>query len=467
MQCAIVSQMEDIINRVAETIRKYDLIEKGDKILIGFSGGPDSVALMYILHSLQKRLKISLSAVYINHHLRPRAANREARFSENICTKYGVPFACEDVNTPELSRKNKTGVEETARIYRYRTLEKLAAQQACSKIAIGHHRDDRAETVIFNLLRGSGRMGAAGIPARRGQIIRPLYDISRQEIADFLEENGLRYMTDRSNYSRKYTRNRIRRKIIPVMQREVSEAAVDNILRFSEIMAEEERFLGNMTSLLYDKLVSKTPGGKIRLDLNDKLEYDVWLKRRLVFKILAAAGFEDIEFAEVERLVGLIDQGRQTRLAIRNDWIAEVAGKSLYVYRPGNRISEYLVDVPGRYHLEYPLVWIDFEYADRSNVKEIQTPARNIAYIDAGKIQGRLHLSGLKRGSRFRPFGRPGSKKAGDFLTDRKYPRPLRDELPVVYDEKGIVWMAGLEIDHRVRIDKTTGKIIRIEIGKE
>jgi len=459
--------MEDVINKVAETIRKYDLIEKGDKILIGFSGGPDSVALMYILHSLQKRLKISLSAVYINHHIRPRAAKREARFSENICAKFGVPFTCEDVNIPKLSQKDKTGIEETARIYRYQTLERLAAQQACTKIAVGHHRDDRAETVIFNLLRGSGRMGVAGIPVRRGKIIRPLYEINRAEIADFLEENGLRYMTDRSNYSRKYTRNRIRRRIIPLMQRLISGAAVDNIIRFSEIVAEEERFLGNMTSVLYDKLVSITPGGKIRLDLSDKLEYDTWLKRRLVFKILAAAGFADIEFAEVERLVDLINQGRQTRLAIQKEWTAEIAGASLYIYRPGSKISDYTVAIPGRCHLEYPRIWIDFEFVDKSKVKEIQSAAGRVAYIDADKVEGRLYLSGLKRGVRFRPYGRPGSKKAGDFLTDRKYPRPLRDELPVLYDDQGIVWMAGLEIDHRVRVQSATGKIIKIEIGED
>jgi len=459
--------MEDIIYRVAKTIRKYELIDKGDKVLIGFSGGPDSVALMYVLHSLHKKLKISLSAVYINHHLRPRAAKREARFGETICAKYGIPFACEDVNIPELSQKNKTGIEETARIYRYRTLERLAAQQACSKIAIGHHRDDRAETVIFNLLRGSGRMGVAGIPVRRGKIIRPLYEISRAEIADFLEENGLKYMTDRSNYSRKYTRNRIRRKIIPMMQREVSEAAIENIIRFSEIVAEEESYLGSVAADYYDKLVSKTPGGKIRLDLSGKLAYDTWLKRRLVFKLLAAAGLTDIEFAEVERVVDVIDHGRRTRLALREDWIAEIAGDHLYIYRPGNRISDCPVALPGQCKMDYPRVWLSFEYVDKSKVKELTASTRNVAYIDAEKIQGRLHLSGLKRGARFRPYGRPGSKKAGDFLTDRKYPRPLRDELPVLYDESGIVWMAGLEIDHRVRVQSETGKIIKIEIGED
>jgi tRNA(Ile)-lysidine synthase len=458
--------MNEIVNKVNDTIKTHNLIAEGDKVLVGFSGGTDSVAMLHILHDLQKELKFSLSAAYIDHKLRPRAAKREERFCKEFCRKCSIPFWSEAVDIPKLSSDNKTGIEETARIYRYRTLERLADEKDCAKIAIGHHREDRAETIIFNLLRGSGRMGVAGIPAKRGRIIRPLYDLTRLEIADYLEDHGLRFMTDRSNLSRKFTRNRIRRLIIPLMKKEVSQAAVENIVRFSEIIADEENYLNQMTKNIHDKLVSTTPGGKIRLDLSHKLEYDTWLRRRLAFKILADIGFDDIEFAEVERIVALIDDDRQTRLSIRGGWMVETAGKNMYFYRPGKEIENYRVKVPGRLQLKFPRAVIDFEFVDNIDVKELKPAAKATAFIDADKIRGNLHVSGLIEGARFHPFGRPGSKKVGDFLTDCKYPRPLRDEIPVVYDDDGLVWLAGLEIDDRVKVTNETGKVIRIEIRK-
>ncbi len=459
-------EMDEIVARVAETIRKYDLIEKGDRVLIGLSGGPDSVAMMHILYSLGEMLEFSLSAAYINHKLRPRAAKREARFCDTLCGRYSIPFKAGEIDIPQLSRKDKTGLEETARIYRYRILEKMAQEQDCDKIAVGHHRDDRAETVLFNLLRGSGRMGLAAIPPRRGKIIRPLYDLNRPEIADYIEDCGLKFMVDRSNQSLKFTRNRIRRRVIPMLKRVVTESAVENIVRFSEIMADEERFLGHMASEVLEKVISRTPGGKIRLDLSHKLKYDIWLKRRLVLGILADAGPADIEFAEVERIVELIDGERQTRLAIRDDWMAETAGDGLYLYRPGTQIGRYKVTVPGQCRMDYPHMKIDFEYAAAERVKDLETASSQTAYIDAERVVDELYITGLEPGARFRPFGRPGSKKVGDFLTDCKYPRPLRDELPVVYDGAGIVWLAGLEIDHRVRVRNETRKILKIEIGE-
>jgi len=458
--------MQDLITRAAETIAEYGLIAEGDNVLAAFSGGPDSVAMLYILHQLQSEPEFSLAAVYVNHRLRPRAAKKEARFCEAFCGRYDIPFSVEEVDIPKLSRTDKTGIEETARAYRYRTLNRLAEEKGYTKIAVGHHRNDRAETILFNLSRGASRHGLTGMPPRRGKIIRPLYDIGRREIADFLEENGLEYMIDRSNLSRKFTRNRIRRKVIPVLEREISEAAVANIIRFSEIMAGEELFLDKIAAAVHDKLVSTTPGGKIRLDLSHKLDYDKWLKRRLVFKILADAGLDNIRFDEVERLAAVADGRSGERISVREGFLAERSHDGLYLYRPGAEIVKGEVKIPGEVRLDYPRVRISFEYVRPEAVKKPEAAGAETAYVDGEAIDGPLTVAGLKKGVRFHPYGRPGSKKVGDFLTDQKYPRPLRDELPVVYDRKGVVWLAGLEIDQRVRIRDETREIVKIEIGK-
>lgn len=450
---------------VFDTIARNRLIEEADRILVGFSGGPDSVALLHILHGLRRRLQFSMGALYINHQLRPRAARKEARFCGNLCDRLKIPYYYEEVNIKLLAEEEKAGIEETARNHRYLIFGRVAAKYGYNKIAVGHHRDDRVETVLFNLIRGSGRAGLSGMPARRGKIIRPLFDLSREQIIDYLKHNKLEYMIDRSNLSRQYTRNRIRLDVLPLIEQKISARASNNILRLSEILAEEEAYLDQRASRIYSKSVTKTPGGKIKLDLETFLQYDLWLRRRLLMRLLVEAGQVDIEFADIDRLSGLAATEGNTRLSISKDLFAEKYGRAIYLYRSGERITRREANIPGVVRLEYPRVRINLEYVDRLNVKEVNRKGNAIAFIDFDKIDFPINLSGLKEGARFHPFGRPGSKKAGDFLTDIKYPRPLRNELPVLSDRYGIVWLAGVEIDDRVKIGKTTKKVVKLEIG--
>jgi len=455
---------DQLIERVLETLETHRLINQGDKILVALSGGPDSVALLHILHSLDTKLGFRLAAVYINHQLRPRAAKQEAAFCEKLCARLSIPFIYEEVDIPAMARDTRTGVEETARQYRYEILDRVAARSEFNKIAVGHHADDRAETILYNLLRGSGRHGMVGMAPRRGKIIRPLYDLRRDEIMEYAALNRLEYMIDRSNYGRQYTRNRLRHRVIPLLTREISPATVANILRFSEIMTDEERYLDQSVQKIYRKLHSTTPGGKIRLDLTRKLEYDVWFRRRMAMQALTDTGLIDIEYAEVERLACMIDRGAPVRLAIRDKLVAHLAGGALYLYRPGAGIARQAVAVPGKFRLTYPKVRIDLNYVDSQDVRDKFGDRQDVAYLAADRLEGELFITGVKPGARFHPYGRPGSKKVGDFLTDVKYPRPMRDELPVLYDRQGIVWLAGLEIDHRVRVDKETRRVVKAKI---
>ncbi len=453
------------ISKVAETIADYSLVNQGDKVLVGFSGGPDSVALLHILSRLSRKLGIKLGAVYLNHLLRRRAAQKEARFCADFCGRLSVSFYYEEADINVLAEKEKAGIEEIARRHRYRVLTTLAQDKGYDKVAVGHHRDDRVETILFNLFRGSGRQGIIGMPPKRQNIIRPLFDINREEIMEYLQVNNLAYMIDRSNLSRKFTRNRIRHRLLPLIKKEIADRADENIIRFSDIMAGEEDFLYQKSHRLYQKVTSKTPGGKIRLDLTEFMGYDLWLKRRLAMQLLDEIGLWDAEYADVERILALAGRTGDSRLSVRKDLTAEKAGEYLYLYRPGSRIETCQAAVPGVFRLKHPRLWISFEYVDHYRVERVRESRGKVAYIDADKPDGKLYVAGLKRGMRIHPYGRPGSKKAGDFLTDRKYPRPLRDELAVLYDGRGIVWLAGLEIDERVKVDKQTIKTVKLEVG--
>jgi len=451
------------VSRCLATIKKHALISRADRILVGLSGGPDSTALMHILHHLQDKLDISLAGLYLNHMLRPRSAKKEAEFCREFCEQLGVLYLYEEADIADLAAMMKTGIEETAREIRYSVYDAAAQRGGFTKVAVGHHRDDRAETILFNLFRGAGRQGIIGLQPKRDNIIRPLYDIAHDDILAYLKDNKIAYMLDSSNRSPKFTRNRIRNRVIPLIEKEVSVKAVDNILRYSRIVADEDAYLHRLTQEAYQKLVRVSPGGKFSLDLSDKLKYDIWLWRRLIIRLFSAAGLFDIAYEEVERVTDLIRSDRQTRRSLRYGLHAEIAGKVLYIYRTDRKITPIRVAVPGHYLLDYPQVRIDLTLVknpDKSN------RTSSVACIDADRLVGKLTVTGVKPGMRFHPYGRPGSKKVGDFLTDRKYPRPLRDELPVLCDEKGVVWLAGLEIDHRVRIQSSTKRVARIEVKR-
>ncbi len=458
-----MSVTSKVVSRCLATIKKQALISRADRVLVGLSGGPDSTALMHIMHHLQDKLDISLAGLYLNHMLRPRSAKKEADFCREFCAKLAVLYLYEEADVTDLAAMMKTGIEETAREVRYSVYDAAAHRGGFTKIAVGHHRDDRAETILFNLFRGAGRQGIIGLQPKRGKIIRPLYDISHKDILEYLQENKVTYMLDSSNRSPKFTRNRIRNRVIPLIEKEVTVKAVDNILRYSRIVADEDAFLHRLARQAYEKLVEVSPGGKFSLDLTDKLKYDIWLWRRLVIQLLSAAGLFDIAYEEVERVIDLIESNRQTRRSLRYGLHAEIAGTALYIYRADRKITPIRVAIPGHYQLDYPHVRIDLtlvKYPDGSG------RTSSVACIDADRLVGELTITGVKPGMRFHPYGRPGSKKVGDFLTDRKYPRPLRDEVPVLCDQKGVVWVAGLEIDHRVRVQSSTKRVARIEVKR-
>ncbi|MEZ5358146.1 MAG: tRNA lysidine(34) synthetase TilS [Candidatus Zixiibacteriota bacterium] len=459
-----MSISHDIEKRIRETIESYDLIHDGDRVLIGLSGGPDSVALLLQLVNLRKSYRLTLGAVYVNHQLRPRAAKKEEAFCWEICNKHGFEFFTRTVDIPSLAKKDKTGIEACARTYRYTALEDVAAKWNADAIALGHHRDDRVETILFNLFRGAGRTGAMGFQPKRGHIIRPLYDIWREEIERYLAEIGQISMLDSSNAQNDYTRNRLRNVIIPKIRSEIHDNAPANILRFATVIGDEERFLSEYTAKTYHELHSVTPGGKNRLDLNSQKAYDVWFVRRLLFRLLEDSGVDEIGFSVIERLISAIEGRKSGRIQLAPGLYAECTGGHLYVYRSGEKIGRYAVQPGDSIELAYPRLQMKLESRSRIDIDEIRREGGRVAYIDADRLAGTLEIAGIKRGATIHPFGRPGKKKVGDFLTDRKYPRPLRDELPVLYDREGVVWLAGIEIDNRVAVTKETRKIVRIEI---
>lgn len=239
-------------NKILKTIRLFSMIEGNDRVLVGLSGGADSVCLLLLLTKLQPVLDILVEAVHVHHGIRGREADEDLLFAKQLCENLNVPFHERHVQVPDYAKNHHLSEEEAARVLRYQVFEDVADSIRANKIAVAHHREDNAETVLLNLCRGSGLTGLSGVPPKRDRIIRPLIEVSRQEIEDYLAEEGVLYRTDGTNLELAYTRNRLRHQVLPLLQNEVNTRAVQHIAEMAMEVREAEAYLTAQARESYD-----------------------------------------------------------------------------------------------------------------------------------------------------------------------------------------------------------------------
>lgn len=280
-------------NKVLETIKKYNMIETGDKIVIGVSGGPDSMTLLNILNNLKEKLNIKIYVAHINHMIR-KEADEETEYVRQFCENIGVVFFAKRIKVEEEAKKQKIGTEEAGRNIRYEFFEEVAKQVGATKIATAHNSNDNAETVLMNIIRGTSVSGLKGIEkVREGKFIRPIIECNRGEIEEYCKEQKLNPKYDKTNYENIYTRNKIRNLLIPYLQKEFNPNVIEGINRLSSIAEEEEQFLNNIVEKEYKRLlisgdnkqnIQKEPDNKVKviLDLKEFNKLDSVIKARLI-----------------------------------------------------------------------------------------------------------------------------------------------------------------------------------------
>jgi len=458
-----------MLNEVKQTIAKYHLIDQGDTVLVGLSGGPDSVALLHLLVRLRRTMELSLHAVYINHGLRPKAAAREEAFCRRLCKKLKVSLTVMREDIPSLSRREKKSVEETAREVRYRLYEQLADEHGYNKIALGHHADDNVETILFHIIRGAGRQGLLGIPIRRGRIIRPLLHRTKNEVLAYLKKAGLRYCVDNSNATLDYSRNYIRNRLLVDIRQRLNPSVDTALLNLAELTAAEEEFLASIVASRVKKVLRRTLGGKIELDLTLLRNYDVWVRRRVLRHCISVC-LPGATFARevVDRLDGLAMIGGKS-ISLPRGMQAELCGDKLVMYRRRAISYRYELAIGARCRLTPLAATIRSRTMPAATAKLSRERRSRTVLLDAAKVAPPLVVRNIKPGDRFRPLGMKGARKVSDYLTDRKVGRVYRDEIPLVCDNKGIVWLVGFEIADRVKVDRTTREVLKLEFvrGRE
>lgn len=293
--------------KVLSTIEKYNLIQANDKIVLGVSGGPDSLFMLDILNKLKEKLQIEIVVAHVNHMIREEA-NEEEEFVKEFCKKIEVEFYSKRIEVEKYANNNKIGLEEAGRKIRYEFFDEVASRTNSNKIAIAHNKNDKVETILMNLLRGSGVTGLQGIqPIKDNKIIRPIIEIERQEIEKYCEENKLEPKIDISNFDNTYTRNKIRNVVIPYIKKEFNPNFIETITRLSEVITEENKFLKNITEQRYSEILIGEEHNQITLDLKKFNREENVIKNRLILYTVSqlkgnTQGLEKIHIQDIIKL---------------------------------------------------------------------------------------------------------------------------------------------------------------------
>ena len=316
--------------KVLKTIQRYNMLEDGDEVVIGVSGGPDSMTLLNILNNLKEKLNINLYVAHINHMIR-KEADEETEYVKDFCAKINVEFFAKKIRVEEEAKKQKIGTEEAGRNIRYKFLEEVAKKVGANKIATAHNSNDNAETVLMNIIRGTSVSGLKGIDkVRDGKFIRPIIECSRDEIEEYCKEQNLNPKYDKTNDENIYTRNKIRNMLIPFLKKEFNPNIVDGINRLSQIATEEEQFINKTVEKEYERLkigADNREENQVILDLKEFNKLDYVIKAKLILYTISKVygSTNGIEKIHIDDIVKLCSNN------IGNKYLTPKAGIKVYV----------------------------------------------------------------------------------------------------------------------------------------
>lgn len=448
-----------LLHRVVRTIRSRSLFLCGQHILVAVSGGPDSVALVSILHRLRSSWKLTLSAVHCNYGLRGDESEEDQQFVEAFCRELGVPLHVRRVGLHVDGRK--TSLQAEARDLRYRTIQEIAERCGADRIAVGHTADDQAETVLLWMLRGAGLAGLSGMPAfRDNHIIRPLYETKRQEILTYLRTAGLSFREDSSNFKPLYLRNRVRIELMPVLTRLVP-SSLDALCRLADVCREDDHYLDQQAAVLSSSAMERGSTGDWAIDRCFLLDLPHALQRRCIRSLFRQHDdrFRSPSIRTVDCIIRLASKrGSGSSLDVKGGRVVVGDRHVRFVSLPAWEIShagppygrcEALLSVPGE------LLWsgtrqrLQVQQQSRSQIG-VAPLGKDRILVDADRVSQPLMVRNWLPGDRFHPSGMGGqSKKLQDFFTDLKIPIAARSLIPLIVAPEGILWVVGYRQDGR------------------
>lgn len=443
-----------MLEKICNFIKDNKLLSKNDTVVCGLSGGADSVALLLSLFELKDKLGINVEAVHVNHCLRGDESDRDEEFCHQLCSRLCINFTAVSCNVMAFAEAHGLSVEEAARSMRYEVFSDVSKGK---KIATAHNANDNLETMILNLSRGSGIKGLAGIPPLRGNIVRPLLAVTRAEIEDFLAERGQSFVTDSTNLSDDYTRNKIRHKIIPLLA-EFNSSIIETSINTTSTLREENAFIDSLT----DKAMEMCQDGK---RLNGLSKYDSVIRKRCLSRLLTAnkLPYSRQRLKEADAITvngGKLNISRDIFLVSKNDIVSLEKIQKL----PEQPVQKEMVIGKNSIFDQCELIC---ELVDCDNLKKIEAVHKKSTFylLDYDKIRGRIIVRSRKFGDKIQLKGRNFTSSIKKLINER-IETSLRPTLHFLEDEDGTIFAECIGIAERVSPDENTSKFLRISINR-
>lgn len=460
-----------IFDKVLSTINKHNLIQKGDKIVLGLSGGPDSVCLLHVLNRLKKDFNIEIYAAHLNHQIRGIEAQKDALYVSKLCEDMGIIFFVKSINVPKYCENEGLSLEEGARKLRYEMFYEIKDKIKVNKIAIGHNLNDQAETVMMRIMRGTGLKGLKGIDYIRDNcIIRPILDVERNEIEEYCEAYNLNPRIDKTNLENIYTRNKIRLDLLPYMKDNFNSNVIESIVRMSNSLKSDNDYIEKEAEAKFREVSNIKEKGFVEINLDDFVclhdAIKVRVLRNSIKHILGDTNFVDQR--HIEDIMSLEDNSKVNKML--------TLPRNIFVYRKKDSIiltNEEIVNEEIEFYYNVPsngfikikelkqIIETQVMSIDRYKSMKLDNSSKG---FDFNKVKGGIVIRSRRQGDKIKLA--MGSKKVKDLFIDLKIPREERCKIPIITDSEGIICVGDYKISENYKIDENTKEVLKINFNK-
>ncbi|AKN33023.1 PP-loop domain protein [Clostridium carboxidivorans P7] len=460
-----------MIETVLKTINRYRMFNKGDKVIVAVSGGPDSMSLLHILYSLRKQLNIELCAAHVNHCLRGNESDKDEEYVKEFCEKLNIEFRSKSVDINKIMKMQNISCESAGRNARYDFFNDLKKELNAQKIAIAHNANDQAETILMRIMRGTGLEGLVGIKAVRDNIfVRPLIDVTRHEIEEYCCKENINPRIDKTNLETIYSRNKVRLELIPYIQENFNKDIIKVLNRLSDTIKIDNEYLETVAKEKFKKYCD-IQGEKVIISKEAFLENEAIITRIIRKALYEVTGnLNNFEKIHIYDIINIQSRSTGKNIDLPNHVVVSNKYGDIYILKKVKenkevRKEEYIIHSGNNYVKEYDLRVITriIDPKEKVNFKSNNL----IKYFDYDKFEKKITIRHRKEGDKFIPLGMGGSKKLKDFFMDEKVAKDQRDYIPIICFDDKIAWIVGYRVSELFKVDENTKNILEIKIERE
>lgn len=457
-----------MLEKVNQTIINYQMIEANDSILVGVSGGVDSVVLLDILVKLRPVYNLTIFVAHLNHGLRGKAADEDEAFVVNLAEKYNVKVYTKKEDMLAYADANKISSEEAGRVLRYAFFDEIMQRENIQKIAIAHNKNDQAETILMRIMRGTGLDGIVGIKPVNGRIIRPLLFCSRVEIEAFECAEKLNHREDDTNKENIYTRNTIRNQLIPQLENLYNPNLVEGLSRMGQLLADDLEIIENQLEEILQKIAFQRQEKMVSFNRRVFLDLSLGLKRRVLRHAIQSiqGDLVNIEEKHIHNMIQLISQGKTGKeIHLTNGWIAKNNYDFFEISQPSEKYANYEFELEIGKKQSFGTFEIETFVEDKIKI-DFYTKDIFLKFFDYDRIKSSLKVRNRRPGDRIVPLGMKGSKKIKDLFIDEKVASDKRNQIPLIVCGDEIVWVVGYRIGDGFKVSEQTKKVLVVKYNE-